>query len=86
MLENSPAEETDRCEDRALTGGTVHEQGRQEMGVQGRLQSDVWAGRGWLCKVSLGAGNGWWSEVGQGEKNVLCRDDRASKHIKYQHV
>lgn len=61
-------------------------QGRQEMGLQGRLQSGLWAGLGWLRRISLGAGNGWWSEVAQGEKNVLCREDRASKHIKYQHV
>lgn len=37
-------------------------------------------------RMSLGAGNGVWSGVGQGEKNVLHKEDRMSKHIQCWHV
>lgn len=52
----------------------------------GRLLSGIWARLAWLCRISLGAGNGAWSGVGQGEKNVLHREDRTSKQIHSQRV
>lgn len=56
------------------------------MGLEGRFLSDFWAGLARLCRISPGTGNGLWSGVGQGEKNIICREDRASRHMKYRHV
>lgn len=55
------------------------------MGVQ-RFQGDRWAVFGWLRRISLGIGNGVWSEVGQGGKNILHKEDRTSRHVKSQRV
>ena len=63
-------EETDRCEDsRADARQRVRRGGRR------RFQSDIWAGLGWLCMISLGVGQRVW--IGWGREERISHTKRA---------